>query len=65
MLNHEKMKGLRKKLKLTQAQAAEKAGLAGRQQWNDIESGRRSTVTLTTLEKIATALGVKPKDLLK
>jgi transcriptional regulator with XRE-family HTH domain len=45
------------------AKLAELSG--GRQQWNDIESGRRKNLTIDTLNKIATALGVKAKDLLK
>ena len=65
MFDHEKMRRLREKLELTQEQAAAKAGLTSRQQWNDIESGRRASITITTLEKIAAALGVKAKDLLK
>jgi DNA-binding XRE family transcriptional regulator len=66
MLDCAKMKKLRKGCGLNQAQAAERAGLsAGRSQWNDIESGRRANVTLETLGKIAKALGVKAKDLLK
>jgi transcriptional regulator with XRE-family HTH domain len=65
MLDFEKMKTLREKLKLSQQQAADLAGLTGRQQWNDIESGRRATITLATLDKIAAALGCKAKDLLK
>ena len=65
MLDYEKIKARREKLGLTQEQAAEKAGLGNRQRWNDIESGRRPSVNLDTLEKIAAALGVKAKDLLK
>jgi transcriptional regulator with XRE-family HTH domain len=65
MLDIGKMKALREKLKLSQDEAAKKAGLSGRQRWNDIESGRRAGITLTTLDAIAKALGVKAKDLLK
>jgi hypothetical protein len=43
--------------------AAEKAKLGGgRQQWSDIENGGDASITLTTLEKVAAALGVKAKD---
>jgi transcriptional regulator with XRE-family HTH domain len=52
-------------LKLSQADAAELAGFTGAQVWSDIENGRRKNITLETLEKIAGALGVKAKDLLK
>jgi transcriptional regulator with XRE-family HTH domain len=56
---------LREKRGLTQQEAAEKAGMSSRQHWNQIESGRRGGITLETLDKIAAALGVKAKDLLK
>lgn len=65
MLDTEKIKALREKLGLTQEQAANKAGLESRQAWNKIEAGRQPSITLTTLDKIAAALGVKAKDLLK
>lgn len=65
MIDMAKIRRLREGLGLTQDQAAEKAGLGSRQRWNDIESGRKSGVTVETLERIAKALGVKAKDLLK
>jgi transcriptional regulator with XRE-family HTH domain len=66
MLDCSKIRKLREGLGLNQEQAATAAGLkAGRSQWNDIESGRRSNVTLETLGKLATALGVDPAELLK
>jgi transcriptional regulator with XRE-family HTH domain len=65
MLDTEKLRRLREKLGLSQEAAAQQAGLANRQQWHLIESGERANVTLETLDKIATALGVKAKDLLK
>jgi transcriptional regulator with XRE-family HTH domain len=39
--------------------------LTNRQYWNAVESGLRSNLTIETLEKVATALGVRAKDLLK
>jgi transcriptional regulator with XRE-family HTH domain len=60
-----KMRELREGKGLTQEQAAQLSGMPGRQRWNDIENGRHTNLTLETLEKIATALGVKSKDLLK
>ena len=45
--------------------AAAKAGLMSGQHWNNIEASDGQIVTLATLEKIAKALGVKAKDLLK
>lgn len=64
MLDTAKVKQLRKALKLNQETAAELAGLTGRSQWNDIESGRRSNITLDTLGKVAGALKVEPAELL-
>lgn len=64
MLDLKKIKDGRERLDLTMEQAAERAGFTTRQQWYLIESGRRSDVTMTTLEKIAKALEVDPRDLL-
>lgn len=63
-LDTEKIKRLRQKREWTQAQAAKAVGI-GVARWNDIESGRRANVTLETLDRIAAALGVRAKDLLK
>jgi transcriptional regulator with XRE-family HTH domain len=64
-----KIERLRKKLKLSQAAAAVKGGLGGgKQQWGDIVKGRTGGVrgvSMRTVEKVAVALGVKAKDLLK
>jgi transcriptional regulator with XRE-family HTH domain len=65
MVDTSEIKRLRERKGLTQEEAAQKAGLPGRQRWNEIESGRKANVTVETLEKIAAALGVKAKDLLK
>lgn len=64
-LDTAKIRRLRESLKFTQEQAAERAGLASRQHWNNIESGRQVNISLAVLERIAAALGVKAKDLLK
>jgi DNA-binding Xre family transcriptional regulator len=64
-LDTDKMRELRLARKLTQAQASEAAGLRGAARWNDIESGRRTNITLETLDAIAKALKVKARDLLK
>ena len=45
--------------------AAQNAQLANRQRWYIIESGRKTNITIDTLNRIAAALGVKAKDLLK
>jgi DNA-binding XRE family transcriptional regulator len=64
-LNTDKIRQLRERLKLTQEQAAARAGLPSRQKWNDIERGRQKNLTIETLERVAAALGVKARDLLK
>jgi transcriptional regulator with XRE-family HTH domain len=64
-LDIEKIKTLRERAGLSQAEAAAKAGLKTRQRWHQIESGTITNIELDTLERIAKALGVKAKDLLK
>jgi transcriptional regulator with XRE-family HTH domain len=59
-----KMRELREKRGYTQEQAALRAKMKSKQAWNNVESGRQ-VPTLETLERIADALGVKAKDLLK
>lgn len=58
-----RMRELRKKLDLTQAEAAERADMTV-SRWNDIEAGGRSNVTIDTLSAIAAALGVDARDLI-
>jgi transcriptional regulator with XRE-family HTH domain len=60
-----KLKKLREKRGLSQEQAAQAAGMRLRQQWYEIEKGLRKNITLDTLNRIAAALGVRAKDLLK
>jgi transcriptional regulator with XRE-family HTH domain len=64
-LDNEKVRELREKMALTLQQAADKAGFANRQQWHQVETGAKANITLDTLDRIAAALGVKAKDLLK
>lgn len=64
-LDIEKMRSVRERMKLTQEVAAQAAGMSGRQQWNDVESGRKGNVSIATLEAIAKALKISPKSLLK
>ena len=64
-IDHEKIKALREALGLSQDEAAQKAGMGSRQNWNSVESGRRDNMTIASLEAIAKVLGVKAKDLLK
>ncbi|HEX8339528.1 MAG TPA: helix-turn-helix transcriptional regulator [Tepidisphaeraceae bacterium] len=65
MLDTAKLKQLREKKGLTQQAAADAAGLANRQAWHQIEAGLRANVTVETLNRLAAAVGVKAKDLLK
>jgi len=66
LLNRAKMKSHRLKLGLSQAAAAKRAGFQSPQHWSNIErDGTGYAVTMETLAKIAKALVVKPKDLLK
>lgn len=64
-IDNEKIKAIREKRGMTLDQAAKAAGLKNRQQWHQVESGARDNATIATLEKMAKALGVKAKDLLK
>jgi transcriptional regulator with XRE-family HTH domain len=64
-VDNNKIKVLREKLGLSQADAADKAGLKSRQAWWNIESGHQANLTIAILEQIAAALGVRAKDLLK
>lgn len=50
-----KIKARRERLKLTQDQAAERAGMP-RPHWTRIESGNRDDPTLSTAERVAKAL---------
>lgn len=64
MLDTERLKKVREKAGLTQEQAAAASGLSSRQSWNNIERGR-TDITISTLDRIAKALGVRPRDLLR
>ena len=61
-LNREKIRQLREAQKLTLSEAGARIGMS-RQQWHDIESGRRSDPSFSTIERIARALGVGLGDL--
>jgi transcriptional regulator with XRE-family HTH domain len=65
VLDFEKVRRLRIRRKLSMSQAAAAAGLRGRQRWYQIESGKQANLTIDTLNKVAAALGVRGKDLLK
>lgn len=64
-LDWKKIRQLREALGLSQVDATKKAGLSSSQIWSDIERGRRLNVTLETLDRLAKALNVNPRDLLK
>lgn len=64
-LDRAKLRELRESRGLTMEQAAKLAGMPNRQRWYDVESGRKPNITLDTLDRIAAALGVKARDLLK
>lgn len=59
-----RMAAVREAVPLSQTQAAKRAKMTA-SRWNDIESGRRSNVTIETLGEIAEALGCDPAELLK
>jgi len=46
-------------------EAAKRGGLKSRQAWYNIESGLQPNVTMSTLDNLAKALGVKAKELEK
>jgi DNA-binding Xre family transcriptional regulator len=64
ILNITEIERRRVELKLTQDAAAQAGGFSHRQQWNAIEGGRKDTITLETLARLATALKCKPAELL-
>lgn len=65
MLDTEKMEVLRKRRGHSQEDAAKRAGLSGKQVWNDIVRGRRKNITMDTLDAIALALGCEARELIK
>lgn len=65
-LDSEKIRQLREALGWSQIELAKRAKLSNSTIISDIESGeRRQNITIETLDKIAGALGVTAKDLLK
>jgi transcriptional regulator with XRE-family HTH domain len=67
MLDREKIKRARESQKppMSMAKAAIAAGMGSAQAWNKIENGDGVSLSVKTLNKVAKALGVKAKDLLK
>lgn len=64
MLDPERIKSKREALKLTQREAAERAGLA-QPAWARIESGARTDPNLSTAVRLAHALKCKIEQLLR
>lgn len=64
-LDIREIKRRREEMGLSMEQAGKLAGIGGRQNWYRIESGNRTDVALSTLEKLARALQCRPQDLLK
>lgn len=65
VLDTAKVKARREELGLSQQAAADLAEMSHAQAWSRIELGDGESVTLRTVSKIARALKVPAKDLLK
>ena len=65
MVDFERIRKLRERAGLSKSRMAQKAGFATTQQWHAIEVGRRPDLRISTIDRIAAALGVKARDLLK
>lgn len=66
-LNHAEIRRRRELLTLTQDEAARRAGFKGPQakvQWHDVESGKKADPRISTVERVASALGCLVDDLL-
>lgn len=65
-LAYEKIKPLREKRELSMREAGERAGFEKNPatDWNKFESGNRVNIELSTLGKLAKALGVDPQELI-
>ena len=63
-LDHRKIRQLREARGWTLAVAADHAGMRNLQQWQQIESGQRRDPGVSTVDRIARALGVKLDELM-
>jgi transcriptional regulator with XRE-family HTH domain len=63
-LDTHKLRALRVGRGWTYAEAAERAGMTNRQRWYAVESGQRADPSISTVERMARALGVTVDDLL-
>ncbi len=63
-LDREKIRELRIAQGWSYAQAAYRAGMTHRQQWQNVEAGRVADPSISTVERMARALGVGVDELL-
>lgn len=63
-LDTAKVEKLRRRAALTQQEAAVKAGMS-KQQWSNIVRGRYGDISLSVVDRMAKALGVRAGELLK
>jgi transcriptional regulator with XRE-family HTH domain len=63
--DRERMRQLRDAKGWSQTEAGAVAGFTGASQWSDIETGRKKNPTLDTISRIAEALGVDARTLIK
>jgi transcriptional regulator with XRE-family HTH domain len=64
LINHARIAERRGELGLTMEEAANRGGLSSRQQWNDVESGRKKRLSAEVLYRMALALAVRMEDLI-
>ena len=63
-LNRKKIRELREARGWSLARAATEAGMGNRQQWEKVEAGRVADPSISTVERIARALGVGIDELM-
>lgn len=65
ILNTAEIRRRRKRMGLTQAEAARRAGWNSAVVWTDIETGKRDNPTIGTVAAVAKVLGCRVDSLLK
>lgn len=65
MIDFKKITKLRLEGQWTMEELAKRAGFSSRQQWWNIENGRRPNLRADQLHRVARALGVTMDDLMK
>ena len=63
-LNRKKIRNLREARGWSLARAATEAGMSNRQQWEKVEAGRVADPSISTVERMARALGVGIDELM-